>query len=117
MGGSIDYRQKLRYLASSRAPTMYRVPRTICYCRQVFTTGSHPFTSSGAVRITIEGVATHAQSLAPATAIGEKRCSQEMTMYDLIIIGGGPAAVSAACYALEKRINFVMLFEELGGQV
>jgi len=38
-------------------------------------------------------------------------------MYDLMIIGGGPAAVSAACYAREKRINFVMLFDQIGGQV
>lgn len=37
-------------------------------------------------------------------------------MYELIIIGGGPAAVSAGCYALEKRIDFVMLFEEFGGR-
>lgn len=37
-------------------------------------------------------------------------------MHDLIIIGGGPAAVSAGCYALEKRIDFVMLFEEFGGR-
>jgi thioredoxin reductase (NADPH) len=38
-------------------------------------------------------------------------------IYDLIIVGGGPAALSAMFYALAKRMNVVMIYEELGGKV
>ena len=36
--------------------------------------------------------------------------------YDVIIIGGGPAGVSAAVYAARKRIRAVLLLKEYGGQ-
>jgi thioredoxin reductase len=38
-------------------------------------------------------------------------------IHDLIIIGGGPAALAAAYYARSKRLNTVMLYEELGGKL
>lgn len=37
-------------------------------------------------------------------------------MYDLVIIGGGPAGVSAAIYASRKRLNVVIVTESFGGQ-
>lgn len=37
-------------------------------------------------------------------------------MYDLIIIGGGPAGVAAAVYAARKRLKTVLVTEEIGGQ-
>ncbi|MDB5194763.1 MAG: alkyl hydroperoxide reductase subunit alkyl hydroperoxide reductase subunit [Parcubacteria group bacterium] len=37
-------------------------------------------------------------------------------MYDLIIIGGGPAGVSAAVYAARKRLKTLLLTESFGGQ-
>ena len=37
-------------------------------------------------------------------------------MYDLIILGGGPAALAAAMYALRKGINFVVISPDLGGK-
>ena len=37
-------------------------------------------------------------------------------VYDLIIIGGGPAGASAAVYASRKRLNTLMLVAEWGGQ-
>ena len=37
-------------------------------------------------------------------------------MYDLGIIGGGPAGTSAAVYAARKRLNTVLITEEFGGQ-
>ncbi|HSW57692.1 MAG TPA: FAD-dependent oxidoreductase [Dehalococcoidales bacterium] len=38
-------------------------------------------------------------------------------MFDLIIIGGGPAGMTAAVYAARKKINTLMLAREIGGQV
>ncbi|MEI6316692.1 MAG: FAD-dependent oxidoreductase [bacterium] len=37
-------------------------------------------------------------------------------IYDLIIIGGGPAASSAAIYAARKRLKTVLVTSEFGGQ-
>jgi len=37
-------------------------------------------------------------------------------MYDLIIIGGGPAGVSAGVYAARKKIKFLLITESFGGQ-
>lgn len=37
-------------------------------------------------------------------------------MRDLVIIGGGASALSAAIYALGKQLNFVMIYEHLGGK-
>ena len=37
-------------------------------------------------------------------------------MYDLVIIGGGPAGVSAAIYASRKKIKFILITESFGGQ-
>ncbi|MEK7663849.1 MAG: FAD-dependent oxidoreductase [Patescibacteria group bacterium] len=38
-------------------------------------------------------------------------------MYDLIIIGAGPAGVSAAVYAVRQRLNMLIISKDLGGQV
>lgn len=37
-------------------------------------------------------------------------------MHDLIIIGGGPAGVSAGVYAARKRLNTLLITESFGGQ-
>ncbi len=37
-------------------------------------------------------------------------------MFDLIIIGGGPAGVAAAIYAARKKIKIAIIAEEFGGQ-
>lgn len=37
-------------------------------------------------------------------------------MYDLIIVGGGAAALSAAVYALGKQLNFQLIYTDLGGK-
>jgi alkyl hydroperoxide reductase subunit F len=37
-------------------------------------------------------------------------------MYDLIIIGGGPAGLTAAVYAIRKRLNVLLLSKDLGGK-
>lgn len=38
-------------------------------------------------------------------------------MYDLIIIGGGPAGLAAAVYAARKRLNTLLVTGDIGGQV
>ena len=37
-------------------------------------------------------------------------------MYDLIIIGGGPAGLAAAVYAARQRLNFCIITKDIGGQ-
>jgi alkyl hydroperoxide reductase subunit F len=37
-------------------------------------------------------------------------------MYDLIIIGGGPAGLTAAVYAIRKRLNVLLLTKDFGGK-
>lgn len=37
-------------------------------------------------------------------------------MYDLIVIGGGPAGLTAAIYAIRKRLNVLLVSEDLGGK-
>ena len=37
--------------------------------------------------------------------------------YDLIIIGAGPAGVSAAVYASRQKLNMLIISKDVGGQV
>lgn len=37
-------------------------------------------------------------------------------MYDLIILGGGPAGLTATVYALRKRLNSLLISRDLGGK-
>ena len=37
-------------------------------------------------------------------------------MYDLIIIGGGPAGTAAAVYAARKQLKTAIILKEWGGQ-
>lgn len=37
-------------------------------------------------------------------------------LYDLIIIGAGPAGITAAVYAARKRMNFIVISRDIGGQ-
>ncbi len=37
-------------------------------------------------------------------------------MFDLIIIGGGPAGLAAAVYAINKRLETLVISEDIGGQ-
>lgn len=37
-------------------------------------------------------------------------------MYDLIVIGGGPAGLTAAVYGIRKRLNVLLISKDLGGK-
>ena len=37
-------------------------------------------------------------------------------MYDLIVVGGGPAGLTATIYAIRKRLNVLMITKDLGGK-
>jgi thioredoxin reductase len=41
---------------------------------------------------------------------------KEAVMYDLIIIGGGPAGLTAAIYAIRKRLDVLLVSKDLGGK-
>ena len=38
-------------------------------------------------------------------------------MFDTIIIGAGPAGLTAAIYLIRKKINLVILTQKVGGQI
>ncbi|OIO47054.1 MAG: hypothetical protein AUJ31_00450 [Parcubacteria group bacterium CG1_02_39_15] len=40
-----------------------------------------------------------------------------MTTYDLIIIGGGPAGITAGIYAARQKLNILLITKDFGGQI
>ena len=46
----------------------------------------------------------------------EKECKLPRTSYDLVIIGGGPAGLTAAVYAATLKMNAFLITKDLGGQ-
>lgn len=51
------------------------------------------------------------------SSLGEENRPDPAARYDLLILGGGPAAMSAAIYAARKMLKVAMLAREYGGQV
>jgi alkyl hydroperoxide reductase subunit F len=47
----------------------------------------------------------------------QDRVSQSGEPYDLLIIGGGPAGMTAAVYSARKQIKTLLLSEDVGGQL
>ena len=43
--------------------------------------------------------------------------SKNESIYELVIIGAGPAGITAAIYAARKRLNFMVISKNVGGQV
>lgn len=46
----------------------------------------------------------------------EKTCRLPQSFYDLVIVGGGPAGLTAAIYATTLKLNAFLIAKELGGQ-
>lgn len=42
---------------------------------------------------------------------------EEVAMYDLLVIGGGPAGLAASVYAARKRLKTLLVSGDIGGQV
>ncbi|MGC9044725.1 MAG: FAD-dependent oxidoreductase, partial [Myxococcota bacterium] len=42
---------------------------------------------------------------------------REEELYDIIIIGGGPAGMTAAVYSLRKGLKTAMITYDIGGQM
>ncbi len=40
---------------------------------------------------------------------------KKIKMYDLIIVGGGPAGIAACLYAARQKMNFVLVTKDIGG--
>jgi len=55
-------------------------------------------------------------SLDTSLLVRAKEPESEVT-YDLLILGGGPAAMSAAVYAARKMMNLAIITKDFGGQV
>ncbi len=51
------------------------------------------------------------------SSVGEGRSPDPSVVYDLLVIGGGPAAMTAAVYAARKMLTLAVLTDEFGGQV
>ena len=49
--------------------------------------------------------------------LGNAKVLDSTVYYDLIIVGGGPAAMSAAVYTARKMLNLAVITKDLGGQV
>jgi alkyl hydroperoxide reductase subunit F len=71
----------------------------------------------GAITLECEGIIYYFCSEGCKTKFLEEReCKIPRTSYDLIIIGGGPAGLTAAVYAATLRMNALLITKDLGGQ-
>lgn len=47
----------------------------------------------------------------------QQRVSDSDTLYDIIIIGGGPAGMTSAVYAARKQLKTLLISKDIGGQL
>jgi alkyl hydroperoxide reductase subunit F len=57
------------------------------------------------------------QMIREAQGIRKVKSAEEGEEYDVIIVGGGPAAMSAAIYASRKGLDVSLIASKLGGQI
>ncbi len=51
------------------------------------------------------------------SSLGRENEPKEGELYDLLVLGGGPAAMTAAVYAARKMLRLAMVTKDFGGQV
>lgn len=51
------------------------------------------------------------------SSVGEGNVPASSEVYDVLIVGGGPAAMTAAVYAVRKAMRLALLTDEFGGQM
>ena len=56
-------------------------------------------------------------NLAGLSSLGKDNRPSPGEVYDLLILGGGPACMSAAIYAARKLLKVAILAKDFGGQV
>ncbi len=56
-------------------------------------------------------------NLGDLSAVGEAKSPDPGALYDVLIVGGGPAAMTAAIYAARKMMQLAVLTDEFGGQM
>lgn len=57
------------------------------------------------------------EKLANVITVAPVESIADSTLYDVTVVGGGPAAAAAAIYTARKGLNVLMLAEKIGGQV
>jgi NADH-dependent peroxiredoxin subunit F len=57
------------------------------------------------------------QFILDTSIITEANPPDQQTVYDMLILGGGPAAMSAAVYAARKILNIALITVDFGGQI
>jgi alkyl hydroperoxide reductase subunit F len=57
------------------------------------------------------------EELRAAESAGKTRKAEAGRVYEMAIVGGGPAAMSAAVYAARKELDVVLIARKLGGQI
>jgi len=53
----------------------------------------------------------------PTGAASKTKPASETGLYDVIVIGGGPAGMTAAVYCCRKGLNTLLVAEDIGGQM
>lgn len=56
------------------------------------------------------------QMIREAQGTRRVRKAEPKERYDMIIVGGGPAAMSAALYAVRKELNVLLITKEIGAR-
>jgi alkyl hydroperoxide reductase subunit AhpF len=57
------------------------------------------------------------QFILDTSSLAHANPPDQNTLYDMLILGGGPAAMSAAIYAARKLLNIEVITIDFGGQI
>lgn len=95
------------------------VPRTVINGRETFD-GALPAPAAYLEIVKAadpERYSAFMEQLREAQSAAKTKKAKEGHLYELAIVGGGPAAMSAAVYAARKGLDVVLVAKKLGGQI